>query len=183
METKPRFWSIWPHWLPKEPRKWGKGANFEQSFSKGVALGSQSLLGKAVPRSYWCFPVRRRRWVRHRNEQDSDAPSIRLAKLFGTAFIRSAASSSTSTPYSTIPTSGMKEKYPAKIRPHKDQPFYHLFAEGDETEYVAYVSERNLLPDTTGEPVRHPQVAEGFIKDGQGGYRPHRPRSTGPHEN
>jgi heat shock protein HspQ len=64
------------------------------------------------------------------------------------------------------------EAIPADVRPHKDQPFYHLFAENNETEYVAYVSEQNLLPDTTGEPVRHPQVAETFIKDGKGGYRP-----------
>jgi len=64
------------------------------------------------------------------------------------------------------------EAIPAEVRPHKDQPFYHLFAENDETEYVAYVSEQNLLPDTSGEPVRHPQVAEVFIKDGKGGYRP-----------
>ena len=61
---------------------------------------------------------------------------------------------------------------PGRSRPHKDQPFYHLFAENEETEYVAYVSEQNLLPDTSGEPVRHPQVAEVFIKDGKGGYRP-----------
>ena len=33
------------------------------------------------------------------------------------------------------------------VRPAKDQPFYHLFAENAETEYVAYVSEQNLLPD------------------------------------
>jgi heat shock protein HspQ len=64
------------------------------------------------------------------------------------------------------------ESIPAEIRPHKDQPFYHLFAENDDTEYVAYVSEQNLLPDNSGEPVRHPQVAEVFIKDGRGGYRP-----------
>ena len=61
---------------------------------------------------------------------------------------------------------------PAEVRPPKDQPFYHLFAENDEAEYVAYVSEQNLLPDTSGEPVRHPQVGEVFIKDGKGGYRP-----------
>ena len=64
------------------------------------------------------------------------------------------------------------EAIPAEVRPRKDQPFYHLFAENEETEYVAYVSEQNLLPDTTGEPVRHPQVAEVFIRDGSGGYRP-----------
>jgi heat shock protein HspQ len=47
-----------------------------------------------------------------------------------------------------------------------------LFAENDETEYIAYVSEQNLLPDNSGEPVRHPQVAEVFVDDGKGGYRP-----------
>ncbi len=61
---------------------------------------------------------------------------------------------------------------PEDIRPNKDQPFYHLFAENAETEYVAYVSEQNLLPDNSSEPIRHPQVAEEFIKDSKGGYRP-----------
>jgi heat shock protein HspQ len=51
---------------------------------------------------------------------------------------------------------------PEDIRPRKDQPFYHLFAENDDTEYVAYVSEQNLLDDETGEPVRHPQIREFF---------------------
>jgi heat shock protein HspQ len=60
---------------------------------------------------------------------------------------------------------------PADRRPRKDQPFYHLFAENAETEYIAYVSEQNLLPDTSGEPVRHPQVAEVFVRDEGGGYR------------
>jgi heat shock protein HspQ len=63
------------------------------------------------------------------------------------------------------------ESIPADRRPRKDQPFYHLFAENAETEYIAYVSEQNLLPDTSGEPVRHPQVAEVFEKDESGGYR------------
>jgi heat shock protein HspQ len=61
---------------------------------------------------------------------------------------------------------------PENVRPSKDQPFYHLFAENAETEYVAYVSEQNLLPDTSGEPVRHLQVAEVFERDDAGGYRP-----------
>lgn len=51
---------------------------------------------------------------------------------------------------------------PEDVRPHKDQPFYHLLAENDEIEYLAYVSEQNLLPDITGKPVRHPQVNEIF---------------------
>jgi heat shock protein HspQ len=63
------------------------------------------------------------------------------------------------------------EAIPADRRPHKDQPFYHLFAENAETEYVAYVSEQNLLPDTSGDPVRHPQVAEVFERDERGGYK------------
>lgn len=61
---------------------------------------------------------------------------------------------------------------PAEARPHKDQPYYHLFAENADTEYVAYVSEQNLLPDDSGEPLRHPQVAEIFDRDDEGSYRP-----------
>ena len=61
---------------------------------------------------------------------------------------------------------------PAEIRPRKDQPFYHLFAENAESEYIAYVSEQNLLPDESGEPVRHPQVKEAFERDKDGSYRP-----------
>ena len=61
---------------------------------------------------------------------------------------------------------------PEEVRPHKDQPFYHLFAENAETEYIAYVSEQNLLPDTSGQPVRHPQVGEIFETDDKGSYRP-----------
>jgi heat shock protein HspQ len=64
------------------------------------------------------------------------------------------------------------ESIPQEVRPHKDQPYYHLFAENAETEYVAYVSEQNLLPDDSGEPLRHPQVAEIFVRDDRGSYRP-----------
>jgi len=60
---------------------------------------------------------------------------------------------------------------PEDIRPHKEQPFYHLLAENAETEYIAYVSEQNLLPDETGQPLRHPQVSELFTQDDKGGYR------------
>ena len=64
---------------------------------------------------------------------------------------------------------------PEHMRPHKDQPFYHLLAENDETEYVAYVSEQNLLVDESGEPVRHPQLREYF--DGyDSSKRTYRPR-------
>ena len=62
------------------------------------------------------------------------------------------------------------EAIPADIRPRRDQPFYHLLAENAETEYVAYVSEQNLLPDETGEPVRHPQLSEMFVRNPDGTY-------------
>ena len=60
---------------------------------------------------------------------------------------------------------------PEEVRPSKDQPFYHLFAENAETEYVAYVSEQNLLPDESGAPLRHPNVADVFERDETGAYR------------
>jgi heat shock protein HspQ len=55
------------------------------------------------------------------------------------------------------------EAIPEDVRPTKDQPFYHLYAENAENEYVAYVSEQNLLPDDTGLPLRHPQIDEAFV--------------------
>ena len=57
---------------------------------------------------------------------------------------------------------------PEHVRPRKDQPFYHLLAENEDAYYVAYVSEQNLLADTSGEPVEHPQVRElfGDLEDG-----------------
>lgn len=60
---------------------------------------------------------------------------------------------------------------PAEIRPSKDQPFYHLFAENAEAEYVAYVSEQNLVPDDSGTPLRHPQVQALMVPDDAGTYR------------
>jgi heat shock protein HspQ len=60
---------------------------------------------------------------------------------------------------------------PEEIRPNRDQPFYHLFAENAETEYVAYVSEQNLVPDQSAEPVRHPQVGELFVKTRDGSLK------------
>jgi heat shock protein HspQ len=64
------------------------------------------------------------------------------------------------------------QSIPAEIRPAKDQPYYHLFAENEETEYIAYVSEQNLLEDGTNEPVRHPQVREFFDDPRDGIYPP-----------
>ena len=43
---------------------------------------------------------------------------------------------------------------PAEVRPARDQPYYHLLAENEETEYVAYVSEQNLIDDSSGTKAR-----------------------------
>ncbi|MDH3280002.1 MAG: heat shock protein HspQ [Gammaproteobacteria bacterium] len=58
---------------------------------------------------------------------------------------------------------------PKSVRPHKNQPFYHLFAENEKTTYVAYVSEQNLLPDDSG-PVGHPAITEMFGDYNNGVY-------------
>src|SRR5690242_21558436 len=68
------------------------------------------------------------------------------------------------------------ESIPEDRRPRKDQPFYHLFAENAESEYIAYVSEQNLLPDETAEPVRHPQLKEVFERARDGRYKPEEQR-------
>ncbi|MEQ9449883.1 MAG: heat shock protein HspQ [Rhodospirillaceae bacterium] len=54
------------------------------------------------------------------------------------------------------------EAIPEDIRPRKDQPYYHLFAENDKTHYVAYVSEGNLVPDDSDTPVSHPDIQHFF---------------------
>lgn len=63
------------------------------------------------------------------------------------------------------------QSIPQEIRPRKDQPFYHLLAENAETEYVAYVSEQNLLPDDSSAPLRHSQLTELFARQRNGAYR------------
>lgn len=51
---------------------------------------------------------------------------------------------------------------PEGVRPSKDQPFYHLFAENSDSTYEAYVSQQNLLPDDSGAPITHPDVEDFF---------------------
>ena len=63
------------------------------------------------------------------------------------------------------------EAIPEEVRPAKDQPYYHLFAENDKTHYVAYVSEQNLLPDETDSPVSHPDIPELFDISATGTYQ------------
>ncbi|HAY07368.1 MAG TPA: heat shock protein HspQ [Hyphomonas sp.] len=62
------------------------------------------------------------------------------------------------------------ESIPEEVRPSKDQPFYHLFAENDRTHYIAYVSEQNLVPDDSELPLSHPDISEWFDLTGRGTY-------------
>ncbi len=63
------------------------------------------------------------------------------------------------------------QSIPEDVRPSKDQPFYHLFAENDQGPYIAYVSEQNLLPDADNGPVGHPDIPEMFAGMENGRYR------------
>ena len=63
------------------------------------------------------------------------------------------------------------EAIPEALRPSKDQPFYHLLAENSESSYVAYVSQQNLVPDDSDEPVDHPAIATMFDQVEDGRYR------------
>ncbi len=63
------------------------------------------------------------------------------------------------------------EAIPEGIRPRKDQPFYHLLAENAESNYIAYVSQQNLVPDDSDEPVDHPAIGGLFDRLADGRYR------------
>ena len=54
----------------------------------------------------------------------------------------------------------------ARTRPPKDSPWYHVLVHN--AEHMTYVTERNLEPDLTGEPIRHPALGEFFngLRDG-----------------
>src|SRR5687768_11922928 len=63
------------------------------------------------------------------------------------------------------------EAIPEEIRPPKDQPFYHLLAENAESNYVAYVSQQNLVVDDSEEPVDHPAIPTMFDRLEGGRYQ------------
>ena len=63
------------------------------------------------------------------------------------------------------------EAIPEPMRPSKDQPFYHLLAENAEASYVAYVSQQNLVPDDSDEPVDHPAIRALFDSFDGGRYQ------------
>jgi len=63
------------------------------------------------------------------------------------------------------------EAIPKDMRPPREQPFYHLLAENEDSSYVAYVSQQNLVGDSEGGPVDHPSVAQLFEDFADGRYR------------
>ena len=54
------------------------------------------------------------------------------------------------------------QSIPESVRPAKDQPFYHLFAENADSSYIAYVSQQNLLSDVEHGPIGHPGINAVF---------------------
>ncbi len=62
------------------------------------------------------------------------------------------------------------QSIPENIRPKKEQPYYSLLAENEETYYIAYVSEQNLIIDKTGKPIGHPGVESLFGDLNNGRY-------------
>lgn len=54
------------------------------------------------------------------------------------------------------------QSIPESVRPAKDQPFYHLFAENADSSYIAYVSQQNLLSDVEHGPIAHPGIDAVF---------------------
>lgn len=63
------------------------------------------------------------------------------------------------------------EAIPQDLRPSKEQPYYHLLAENEDSTYVAYVSQQNLMQDENGGPVDHPSLSQLFEEFSEGRYR------------
>lgn len=113
--------------------------------------------------------------TRRRRKRPAPAPAVRKAKYAVGQVVRHRVYAFRGVVFDIDPVFNNTEDWwlsiPAEIRPVKDQPFYHLLAENAETEYIAYVSEQNLLPDDSGEPLRHPQLGDYFVEDEDGRYR------------
>ncbi len=62
------------------------------------------------------------------------------------------------------------QSIPEDDRPSRDQPYYHILAENDDSEYVAYVSEQNLVVDENSEPLRHANITDIFDRAPNGAY-------------
>ena len=60
----------------------------------------------------------------------------------------------------------------ARSRPPKDQPWYHVLV--DQAAHTTYVAERNLKPDDSDAPVRHPSLDDIFAGRDGDAYIPRR---------
>lgn len=56
----------------------------------------------------------------------------------------------------------------ARSKPPRDEPWYHVLVH--DATHNTYVAERNLEPDETGEPIRHPLVNAVFESFHDGSY-------------
>jgi heat shock protein HspQ len=56
----------------------------------------------------------------------------------------------------------------ARTRPPKDQPWYHLLVH--DAEHMTYVAERNMEPDDSQDPIRHPLLSAFFSTFQDGRY-------------
>ena len=56
----------------------------------------------------------------------------------------------------------------ARSRPPKEQPWYSVLVH--DSTHETYVAERNLKPDTSGAPVRHPLIETCFNSFSDGHY-------------
>ncbi len=56
----------------------------------------------------------------------------------------------------------------ARSRPPRDRPWYHVLVH--DASHTTYVAERNLAPDESREPVRHPQLSRYFTEFRDGRY-------------
>ncbi|GJD37245.1 Heat shock protein HspQ [Methylobacterium aerolatum] len=119
--------------------------------------------------------VRRRAYLSGRTERDMTDTTLKTAKFGIGAIVRHRLYPFRGIVFDVDPVFDNTEEWwlaiPEEVRPRKDQPFYHLLAENAETEYVAYVSEQNLLPDHSGEALRHTGIQEIFERDASGTYR------------
>src|ERR1700761_310889 len=164
--NRPRSWLTWQDWWRKKTPQWRNSTAYELGDCPQIlrALAIAVVFGTGLPPS-----------VETRGKFHPKMSKIRSAKYQIGQVVRHRVYPFRGVVFDIDPvfdnTDEWYQAIPAEVRPHKDQPFYHLFAENDQTEYVAYVSEQNLLPDTSGEPLRHPQVAEVFVKDRRGHYR------------
>ena len=62
------------------------------------------------------------------------------------------------------------QSIPQDLRPAREQPYYHLLAENEESSYVAYVSQQNLVDDGDSGPVDHPSLEQLFDGFEEGHY-------------